>query len=145
MKQHQKEKEEQRHKWEQHQQAQKLEQEEQERIKKEQQKPKWHEEREEIRKIIKGERMSPLCLEQEEYINAILTEEKLGEGFFGVVYKGVDHEIGHSFAIKTINNDNLSSTDPDALAKAKLTFEKEQELCQLICNLDSFNLMHGTV
>jgi Ankyrin repeats (3 copies) len=64
----------------------------------------------------------------ESYVKSLLTDEVLGHGFFGTVYRGHDQRLGYSFAIKTINTEILSGGNLVDVQRAKKTFQKEQQV-----------------
>jgi ankyrin repeat protein len=70
----------------------------------------------------------PTFAVSEGYVQSILTDKELGRGFFGTVYRGIDRELGYSFAIKSINTEILTGGTVDEIQRTKQTFEKEQQV-----------------
>jgi hypothetical protein len=64
----------------------------------------------------------------EAYIQSILTTTVLGQGFFGMVYKGFDPRIACAFAVKSINTDILVGGNIVEIQRAKQTFQQEQQV-----------------
>ena len=72
----------------------------------------------------------PVAVSQD-YVESILTSprEKLGEGFFGTVFKGSDDKLRCSFAIKAIKTDILLGGHATDFENARDTFMMEQKVC----------------
>ncbi|KAL7565906.1 hypothetical protein ACA910_021491 [Epithemia clementina (nom. ined.)] len=81
-------------------------------------------ERSEVQRVIRTTSKKP-CRVSEHYIDEILTDKKLGEGFFGVVYKGEDKEMRTIFAIKMLHPDTLEYGHSMDVKRASDTFHRE--------------------
>jgi hypothetical protein len=68
----------------------------------------------------------------EQYIEHIVNRnETLGAGYFGKVYLGIDDKLNKKFAIKTINNDILTTNGAPSIENVQKiisTFHKEQQV-----------------
>ena len=64
----------------------------------------------------------------ENYVKEILTEVKLGEGVFGVVYKGVDTVLNTTFAVKAIHQELVQHRDSVDVQAARATFQRELDV-----------------
>ena len=62
------------------------------------------------------------------YIESTRTEEILGDGFFGTVYKAADTTLKRSFAVKLIKTDVLWGGHTDHVQKAKEEFLTEMKV-----------------
>lgn len=75
----------------------------------------------------------------EQYIQHVLVNEKLGAGYFGTVYLGLDKELNQKFAIKTVNPEILATTTSGGLPSLEKiqetinTFYKEQKVSSFCC------------
>jgi hypothetical protein len=85
---------------------------------------KFKAEREEIRKAIALKRDEPVAVSQE-YIEEILTNVQLGQGFFGVVWKGVDTVLNTAFAVKAIHQELVQHGHTADVQAARATFQRE--------------------
>ena len=59
------------------------------------------------------------------YIESIRTEEIIGNGVFGTVFKGTDTNLRRSFGIKAISTDTLCDGNSSDVEKAGEAFQKE--------------------
>jgi hypothetical protein len=76
--------------------------------------------------VIEQESFKPVSVSPE-YIELICAKkEKLGEGYFGIVYKGRDSVLDREFAVKMISSAILSGSE--ARATAVRTFEREMQV-----------------
>jgi hypothetical protein len=68
----------------------------------------------------------PVAVSQE-YVDEILTEPRvvLCEGFFGVVWKGVDTVLNTTFAVKAIHQELVQHGYPADVQAARATFQRE--------------------
>jgi tetratricopeptide (TPR) repeat protein len=66
-----------------------------------------------------------------EYVDLITTDKKLGEGFFGTVFEGCDHELQTKFAVKVIHDHLLEQENMRDIEYAKKTFQHEIEVSML--------------
>jgi hypothetical protein len=88
---------------------------------------KFKAEREEIRKAIALKRDEPVAVSQE-YIEEILTNVQLGQGFFGVVWKGVDTVLNTAFAVKAIHQELVQHGYPADVQAARATLQRELDV-----------------
>ncbi|KAL7565907.1 hypothetical protein ACA910_021492 [Epithemia clementina (nom. ined.)] len=86
-------------------------------------------EREKLLRVVRTTSKKP-CHVSEEYVDEILTDQKLGKGFFGVVYKGKDKELRKVFAVKMIPPETLRCGHSMDVQRASETFH---------CELDTLN------
>jgi ankyrin repeat protein len=83
--------------------------------------------RERVRKVIELASLEPVAVSGA-YVQSILTDKFLGDGFFGTVFKGKDPILGREFAIKSINTEILRGGSKQDLEDAMKTFKTEQEV-----------------
>jgi hypothetical protein len=90
---------------------------------------KFEADRTEIQKAMAFERGEPVAVSQE-YIEEILTEPRvvLGEGFFGVVLKGVDTVLNTTFAVKAIHQELVQHGHTADVQAARATFQQELDV-----------------
>jgi ankyrin repeat protein len=84
-------------------------------------------EREEIPKAIALKRDAPVAVSQE-YVDEILTNVQLGQGFFGVVWKGVDTVLNTTFAVKAIHQELVQHGHSGDVQAARATFQRELDV-----------------
>jgi ankyrin repeat protein len=83
--------------------------------------------RDRIRKAIEDPSHEP-ALVSVAYVASIQSETFLGDGFFGVVFKGSDTVLAQEFAIKSINTEILRAGTKQDVKGAMKTFKTEQEV-----------------
>jgi ankyrin repeat protein len=83
--------------------------------------------RDRVRKVIELASLEPVAVSGA-YVQSILTDKFLGDGFFGTVFKGKDPILGREFAIKSINTEILRGGSKQDLEDAMKTFKTEQEV-----------------
>jgi ankyrin repeat protein len=84
-------------------------------------------EREEIQKVIDLKCDKPVAVTQE-YVDEILTNVQLGQGFFGVVWKGVDTVLNTTFAVKAIHQELVQHGHTGDVQAARATFQRELDV-----------------
>jgi len=90
-------------------------------------------ERAEIQKVVLEERTVPVRVSAE-YVDSIIdAEKKLGEGFFGIVFKGMDAVLGKSFAIKTVRQELIATGHTADVQKTRATFQQEIDVSEDFC------------
>jgi hypothetical protein len=83
--------------------------------------------REKIQKAINLKCDKPVVVSRE-YVEEILTGVELGQGFFGVVWKGVDTVLNTTFAVKTIHQELVKKGHSADVQAARATFQRELDV-----------------